>query len=151
MAKNYELGKVVQIELINGKYGYGLVLEEPLVAFSENVFDEPQSDFDVLFYSSTFSLWVMKSALGKTGWTKVSKIENHPLMGQEHKFYKFDAISKKFSIYSGGVEIPATKTECLDLECAAVWSREHVEDRLLAINENRECIWKTTLSAHARV
>ncbi|GAB3536006.1 hypothetical protein [Photobacterium alginatilyticum] len=151
MVKNFECGKVVQISLSNGKFSYGLVLPEPLVAFSENSYDVPQSDFSEVFGGKLFKIWVMKDALGKNGWSKVGCIEANQIELSEPKFYKFDLISKQFSIYTNGNEIPATKEDCIELECAAVWSKEHVEERLLALSEGRESKWVRSLSAESRV
>ncbi|EKO3866064.1 hypothetical protein QNE33_004655 [Vibrio alginolyticus] len=151
MRKNFDIGKVVEIKLENGLYCYAMVIGEPLVAFSEHFFEEPQSDFDAMFDDSTFCIWVMKNALGGYGWVKVGQINHHPMLNQTHKFYKFDLISKKFSIYSDGIETPATREECLELECAAVWEKSHVEDRLLAKSQGEQCVWTTSLSAATRV
>ena len=41
-----------------------------------------------------------------------------------------DVITKEFSIYHQGNILPATYEEIKNLECAAVWEPEHVEDRL---------------------
>ncbi|WP_206748432.1 hypothetical protein, partial [Vibrio splendidus] len=151
MVKNFEFGKVVQISLSNGKLSYGLVLSEPLVAFSENSYDVPQSDFSEIFGGKLFKIWVMKDALGKNGWSKVGCIEANQIELSEPEFYKFDLISKRFSIYTNGNEIPATKEDCLELECAVVWSKDHVEERLLALSEGRESKWVSSLSAESRV
>jgi hypothetical protein len=49
-------------------------------------------------------------------------------------FFKRDSISGKLSIYTerGGksFEKDATLEECKQLECAAVWSANHIIDRL---------------------
>jgi len=148
MAKNYEVGKVVEIPLKNGYFAYGLVLHEPVVAFSHQTFSQPQQDFISLFDKPVFCIWVMKYALGKKGWKKVGKLEEHVLFHTQQKFYKFDFISKKYSTYSGDQEIPSEKSECLDLECAVVWDKEHVEDRLLSLSEGKDCKWTTSLHAN---
>ncbi|NOI17852.1 hypothetical protein F0223_06355 [Vibrio coralliilyticus] len=150
MQKNFEIGKVVEIKLSNSQYCYAMVIREPLVAFSEQFFEEPQSDFDTMFDHSIFCLWVMKYALGRKGWPKVGKVKSHPVFYQKHPFYKFDNTAKTFSIYSDGKETPATREECLDLESAAVWDKHHVEDRLLAKSKGEACIWSASLSAATR-
>ena len=45
-------------------------------------------------------------------------------------FFKQDVISKNVYIYRNGMEIAASAEDCLGLECAAVWSAEHIESRL---------------------
>lgn len=77
----------------------------------------------------------------------MGKLEDHVLFHCEQQFYKIDPISKKYAICVGGQEIPSTRTECLNLERAAVWDKVHVENRLLAISEGKECKW--TVSLHA--
>ncbi|MFS1861275.1 hypothetical protein BCU90_19860 [Vibrio lentus] len=151
MQKNFDIGKVVEIKLENGLYCYALVIGEPVVAFSELFFEEPQSDFDTMFDDSTFCIFAMKRALGPKGWVKVGKINNHPLFSKKHQFFKFDLISKTFSIYSECEETPATREQCLGLECAAVWDKKHIEDRLLAKSQGKECAWTTSMSAATQV
>lgn len=67
MAKNYEAGKVVEIVLKNGRFAYGLVLNEPTVAFSTQTFLHPQQNYTSLFDEPVFCIWVMKYALGRSG------------------------------------------------------------------------------------
>ncbi len=53
----------------------------------------------------------------------------------------------KFEIYdpNTGEIKPATKAECIGLECAAVWEPEHVEDRIIDYFENRPNKWFESL------
>lgn len=75
---------------------------------------------------------------------------NEPLeQGLEEipKFFKQSPLNKKFSIYYQGVEIPSTKEECQELERAAVWDPEHVEDRLRDHYDNVPNQWIESLKA----
>ena len=151
MASNFELGKVVEISHSDNSFSYGLVLESPLVAFSNRTFKSRQTQFSDLFNDSIFIVWVMKYALGKKGWLKVGKLKTHRLFGRSHAFYKFDSINKSFSIYCNGVETPAKLEDCINLECAAVWDKSHVEDRIFATNKGEVCKWSKSLSAEEQV
>ncbi|AEA96793.1 Imm26 family immunity protein [Alteromonas mediterranea] len=151
MASNFELGKVVEIRLPDNSFSYGLVLESPLVAFSNRTFKSRQTQFSDLFNDSIFIVWVMKYALGKKGWPKVGKLNSHKLFGRSHTFYKFDSINKSFSTYCNGIETPANLEDCVKLECAAVWDSLHVEDRIFANSKGEVCKWSKSLSAEEQV
>ena len=92
----------------------------------------------------------MNSALGKKGWPIVGNINLSEELMAVPTFYIYDQIGKSFSIYSDSKEIPATKEECLDLECAAVWSLEHVESRLADLYSWKNNIWVESLHASNR-
>ncbi|WP_095506067.1 Imm26 family immunity protein [Paraferrimonas sedimenticola] len=150
MAKNFEQGKVVEIELANGLFTYGVVVSNPLIAFSGSFYQSPQVVSESLFGNIGFQIWVMKYALGSKGWPKVGSIDISKLDLAEPEFYKFDQIAKSFSIVKSGVEVQATREDCLNLECAAVWDKTHVEDRLIALSEDRSCKWSMSLLANSR-
>jgi hypothetical protein len=74
----------------------------------------------------------MKSAYNTGRWPKVGTAPiPEALRGRVARFMQ-DAITKRLSIsQDGGVTSrPATLDECRKLERLAVWSAEHVEDRL---------------------
>ncbi|MCJ8311619.1 MAG: hypothetical protein HRU38_02795 [Saccharospirillaceae bacterium] len=146
MNKNYEIGKIVEIQ-VDGSFSYAVVISEPLVAFSKTFFDTPQTDFNEIFSDDTFYIWIMKYALGRNGWKKVGFLNNHSILASKPEFFKFDLIAKVFSIYDGVNEKRATFEECANLECAAVWDPHHVEDRLLALRDGKTCKWDKSLSA----
>jgi hypothetical protein len=79
-----------------------------------------------------FRLWVMRSAYSSGRWLKVgTAVPPEELMRPVDSFM-FDMISKQFAITTdgGASRRPASAAECSPLECGAVWSAEHVEDRL---------------------
>ena len=141
----------MEIRLPDNSFSYGLVLESPLVAFSNRTFKSRQTQFSDLFNDSIFIVWVMKYALGKKGWPKVGKLNSHKLFGRSHTFYKFDSINKSFSTYCNGIETPANLEDCVKLECAAVWDSLHVEDRIFANSKGEVCKWSKSLSAEEQV
>jgi hypothetical protein len=151
MAKrNWAAGNVVQIPLENGGCGYGVVVREPLVAlfnFQSEV--EPPLE-SIMTKPIAFKVWVHRPAIGKKGWKVIGNVSLPRDLLAEPAFYRFDVISKRFSIYHAGKERPATKEECLPLECAAVWEKEHVESRLNDFFAGRKNKWVDSLSASNR-
>lgn len=128
--KEAPIGSVVEISLENGSKCYARVLSKPLMAFysfrSDSSLDVPQ----IIEQAIAFKIWVMNSAVTSGRW----RVIGYAPLEQEHEvspwFFKQDAISKALSIYQNGIERPASREECEGLECAAVWSAEHVESRL---------------------
>jgi hypothetical protein len=79
-----------------------------------------------------FRLWVMRSAHGSGRWLKVGNAPVSDDLLRPVGRFMFDTISKQFGITTdgGSSRRAASAAECEPLECAAVWSAEHVEDRL---------------------
>lgn len=128
--KNGTLGDILKIDLKNGSYAFGRVLKSPLIAFYDVASETQTPPEGLLSRDILFKVWVMKSAFKSKNWMIIgnSPIDT-PLM-EDPWFFKIDPISKKFSRYKDGIEVPAFREECLHLERAAAWSPEHIEDRL---------------------
>lgn len=79
-----------------------------------------------------FRLWVMRSAYGSGRWLKVGAAAVPEELMRPVGRFMYDMTSKQFGITvdGGTTRRPASAAECEPLECAAVWSAEHVEDRL---------------------
>lgn len=84
-----------------------------------------------------FRVYVMDSAFKpSSAWRSVGELPLRDGESPESRFVKQDAITGALSIYwedsSTGTfhDEPATIDECAGLERAAVWSAEHLEDRL---------------------
>lgn len=135
-------GDVVEIALSGGHRAFGRVLHEPLVEFwslcaaaEEHVSLARLRQADV-----AFRIWVMNAAITSGRWRV---IYSWPLDDDErHRrevFFKQDVATGRISTYwtdpvTGSVhEDPSTYDEVTGLECAAVWSAEHVEERLSAM------------------
>ncbi|QIF04269.1 Imm26 family immunity protein [Roseimicrobium sp. ORNL1] len=84
----------------------------------------------VLESTVVFKIWVMNKATRSGRWPVIGHIPLSDELLKPVAFAKQDVISKAFCIHVGGKEVPASIEECRNLECAAVWSAEHVEDRL---------------------
>jgi hypothetical protein len=133
-------GRIVAVPLGDGTCGYGRVITEPQCSFFDvrGACDEPVDPLWLVEQPVAFTIAVMKSAFRRAGpWTLLDVV---PPLEEElsvaFRQGKRDAISGRFSVYwedpASGTwgEEPAQRHEVIDLEVAAVWSREHVEDRL---------------------
>ena len=136
------VGDFVQIPLSDGRFAFGRVLRAPLMAFYDLQTSMPVEASEVEKHKIIFKIWVMNKAINGGRW-KV--FDNHKLDAKllvEPKFFKQDPISKEFFIHgSTSPDIPTSLEECRDLERAAVWSAEHVEDRLQNHFDGVPCKW----------
>ncbi|RVU83481.1 hypothetical protein EOL70_16565 [Leucothrix sargassi] len=87
-----------------------------------------------------------KSAFNKSRWLKTGKQPIASDLAKEIPRFKKDIISGELSIYINNSDKPASLKECKDLECAAVWDPEHVEDRLRDHCGNKENKWVKSLA-----
>jgi Immunity protein 26 len=125
-------GDIVAIPLSHGAYGYGRVLREPLIAFYDLRSREILPLEDVLRFPVAFTLPVMNYPITDGSWPVVGNAPLTPNLLDEPLFFKKDPITGALTIYrdSSGEEISATKEQCAELECAAVWEPYHIIDRL---------------------
>ncbi len=87
----------------------------------------------------------MMSAHSRGRWLKVGVAPIRRDLSKAVRRYKQDAISGKLFTMVNGDEVPATRAQCKKLECAAVWSPEHVEDRLRDHFAGRSNVWLESL------
>lgn len=140
-----QLGGVVAIPLDENEFAFGRILAKPLIAFYDFKTDQVPPIQDVLQKPILFKIWVMSSAITRGRWpiVGISPLEDKLL--ESPYFFKSDPISKELSIYRDGKEVPATYEECVGLECAAVWSAHHVEDRLRDHFKGGKNMWAESL------
>ncbi|RYD84146.1 MAG: hypothetical protein EOP84_06330 [Verrucomicrobiaceae bacterium] len=142
----WEIGNVFEVALPGPGFAYGMVIDSPLAAFFDFRFAQRPSIADILSHPVAFRIWVMRSCFGKTGWPVIGSTSVPDALTKTPDFYKFDCISRSFSLYRGQLEEPATREQCLGLERAAVWSAAHVESRLNDHFAGRPNQWVQTLS-----
>lgn len=131
-------GDIFQISGFSGKNVYGRVLPEAFVAIYSGVFDDEIEVSDLLSNDIIFKVPVMNYAITSGRWKVVNHVELSPELLKPIKLFKRDRISKKLYIYERGEQRPATKEEVRNLECAAVWEPEHVEQRISDYLSGRE-------------
>ena len=140
------IGDVVKIDLGSDIASLGVVLNEPLIKFYAPTLQNELDIDSTLKSESIFTIMVMNSAIRSGRWPIVAKTNVDQELQETHKFFKQDQITKKLSIYEeNGNEYPANYEACVGLECAMVWSAEHVEDRLRDFYMKRPCRWLSTI------
>lgn len=123
-------GDIVKISLEDGDFCFGCILDEPLILFYDFKANYAPPVEVISKLPVLFEIWVMNSAITSGKWEVVGYHDVDSLVKGPTRFFKEDIISKKFFLCVGAEEIPATHEQCIGLERAAVWSPEHVEDRL---------------------
>ncbi|MCJ8315099.1 MAG: immunity 26/phosphotriesterase HocA family protein [Saccharospirillaceae bacterium] len=124
------IGDIVKIDIGDGQYCFACILDEPLVAFFDIKTDLHFEIEEIVQKPILFKIWVMNNAVTSGHWPIVGTQVLFGDLLKPTKFFRQDIISKKLFICTDSIESPATREECENLECAAVWSYEHVEDRL---------------------
>lgn len=130
--QKFNIGALLQIDLKNGQYAFGRVVNKEETLFYDFFTDNISNLNLAEIYSAKelFRVSVMKYAITSGQWTV---IDNKPIeadLALPNKYFMQDMITKEFSVYHQGHIIPATYEDIKGLECAAVWEPEHVEDRL---------------------
>jgi len=133
------VGGVIQISLPDGRYAYGRVLRDPSMAFYRATTTEPGrppiGSRDYQFVTGVDST--------------VDRSDDCPVVGYDPSRDPDDdwppprcirdvVSGKGVQLYYKGAVSPATEAECEGLEPVAVWSYQHVVDRLMG---NKNTIW----------
>ncbi len=126
------VGDIFKIDLGDGSWAYGRVLKEPLVAIYDLKTSKEVPLQTIISSPVAFKVWVMNSAITKGIWPVIGNAPLTPDLEVQPPFFKRDPLSGALSItyVGGGDEIPASLEDCANLENAAVWSAEHIVDRL---------------------
>lgn len=136
-------GSIIAIPLPDGMYGYGILLRNPMVAFFDYFSDRIVDTKSIQTQSIAFTIAVMNQPVKDGDWPIIGRAPLTNELMQEPLFYKRDRFTGKLTIYrdSTGEEFPATKEQCVGLECAAVWSANHVTDRLMDHHKGLQNKW----------
>nr|WP_298143790.1 Imm26 family immunity protein [uncultured Pseudomonas sp.] len=143
----WKTGKVFRIKLVTGAHAYALALKDPELAFF-NCFNPDATLEEILSSGVLWRIWVMRQALKEPTWELLCEIKKIPEpLQQEVTRFKKDPITGKYSLYIHDQETPASKEQCIGLERAAVWSSNHISDRLNDHLAGAENIWDVSLRA----
>jgi hypothetical protein len=129
---------VVEIPLGEGRRGFARDLGLEVEFYDRQGKDgEPVEITELEGTPVAFRVSVMDSAFKpSSAWRSIGKLPLREGESPNSRFAKQDALTGALSIYwedtSAGTwhEEPATLDECAGLETAAVWSANHIEDRL---------------------
>ncbi|MFV5583298.1 Imm26 family immunity protein [Acinetobacter oleivorans] len=130
--QKFSIGALLQIDLKNGQYAFGRVVNKEETLFYDFFTDNISNLNFAKIYSAKelFRVSVMKYAITSGLWVVIDIKPIEADLALPNKYFMQDMITKEFSVYHQGNIIPATYEDIKGLECAAVWEPEHVEDRL---------------------
>jgi len=153
--KNRAPGRVVRIDLGDGRRAYGRQLPGASVEFYDHLgkAGERVGLLDVVAWPVAFTVAVMDYAFRRNGgWELLDVVlRTNEERAVIQRMAKKDVISGALSIYwedpeTGTYgETPASIEDCEGLETAAVWDPEHVEDRLRDHFDGRPNRWVESL------
>lgn len=125
-------GAIVLIPLGDGSHGYGQMLVDPEYAFFDVRTTDEIAPEEVVRHPVLFRLWVMRSAHSQGRWVKVGNAAMSESLKKPVRRFNQDALKPEIIrlTYDGFDGPLGTIEDCEDLECAAIWDPEHVEDRL---------------------
>lgn len=144
------LGAIVEIDLEDGTFAYAQILDKGFVFFDFRSQEKMSSArLDEVYDSETlFIISVHKHAVSRGRWIKVGK---RPIkLAHEKLPMKFmqDRDSGYVRLYdpNTGSIAPTNLESCRNLERAAVWDAEHVEERLRDTFNGVENRWVALLA-----
>jgi hypothetical protein len=159
--QNRAEGRVVRVDLGDGRHAYGRQLWSINVEFYDHVDTAGKTIelLDLVDKPVAFTIWLTDRCFQRNGrWTLLDTI---PLLDRERQ--RSD-VKFRQDMPSGALTIEsrphppsldfrrrtATAEECQSLEQAAVWSPEHVEDRLRDHFDGRPNTWVESLRPKPR-
>ncbi len=142
-------GTIIEIQLSNGWFAYGQVLNDGSIAFFDS-YENQQSNAEQLSKLAViFILTPYNHAYRNENWSSLGKTEiRADLQTTPNKFIQDALNPNNFEIYNpnmGDIR-KSTREECIGLECSAVWEARHIEDRLIDHFNGIENIWVKQLS-----
>jgi hypothetical protein len=142
-------GSILEIQLEDQSLAYAQVLKTGVAFFDLNAKDSLTDLHVILEKPVLFIIEIYDHIITKGRWKIVGTLPIRPdLIKPPLQFIQDQLAPDKFELYDpiSGDIYPATRDECIGLECAAVWEAEHVEGRLIDHYNNRENIWVKMLS-----
>lgn len=140
------VGDVVKIDLGDGFYSFARVLADATFA----VYDcRTQDDLvvdSIVSRPILFQVPVMDSAVKRGRWKILGSAPLEEQLRVPAPRFMQDVLKPtSFSISQMGKIRPATREECVGLECEAVWEAPHVEERIRDHYAGRKNYWVESL------
>lgn len=131
-SKYWMPGNYVEITISNNRICYGVVSAAEHLAVMDYCDTKKLTSKEIELLSVLFEVPVMKYGIGKNGWPLAGKIAINENLNHHPHYYKKDPINGKLGIVDSSFmnEVPATESECVGLEEAAVFDPEHIVERL---------------------
>jgi hypothetical protein len=128
------IGSIIRLSLPCNKFGYGRILKNASYAFYDLITEDEVESLDVVVNSPIlFIIAVYNNAVNSGRWVKKGKLPlDDKLQELPYKFIQDELNPSVFELYNPntGEIVRAEMKDCFDLERAAVWEAEHVEERL---------------------
>lgn len=138
------IGSIVEIPVKGEYYCYAQIVKNSNYAFFDFKSETKLEDITILNDKPIlFIVGVYNYVVTKGIWLKVGKLDLREELEVLPMKYIQDSIDKSFSFYdpNTGEITPATREQCLGLECCAAWEEGHIEDRLFDHYNGVECQW----------
>lgn len=138
-----QMGAIVEIRLDDDHSAYGRVVSKSELVFYDlrAKSDKQPTVAEIVNAKVAFRIWVMNHAVKSGRWPIVEVVPLEPALLTPPPYFMQDAFTNEFSLYIDGDIRPATRKECMGLECAAAWDPEHVEDRLRDHFAGKPNVW----------
>ncbi|MGK6317753.1 Imm26 family immunity protein [Neorhizobium sp. DT-125] len=136
-------GDAYKIKIDNQNWAYAVALKKPLYGFFDHLFQEDVPLVETIKLAFAFRCCVMDSAVKSGRWIKIGTY-NPDLVHDHIVFFTQDKISGKLTSYIDRGQQEGRQpspVEARKMEPAAVWSAEHVEDRLRDYFAHRPNRW----------
>jgi hypothetical protein len=141
------IGAVLKVSLGDQWHSYAWTLPELDFALFDLRADTEMPAAEVVTHPIAFRVAVNGTAYLDGRWPRIGKVAPPPDVLAPVPTFIQDPIKGGFSIYLLGDIRPATRAECVGLECCAVWAPEHVEDRLRDHFAGRPCKWIESMAS----
>lgn len=125
-------GDVVKIEIGDGHSSFARVLNYSELAFYDGKYQSQPALCVIAELPVSFIIPVMNFWSKTDGWEIIGNLPLEPELLEEPTYFKQDAITGTLCLYlpHQDIEVPCTRDQVENLERAAVWDPEHIEDRL---------------------
>lgn len=137
---------------VGNAHSYAVALQHPLFGFFNVLTEDELDPTDIDRISLLFKVWVMDYAVKKAIWTKVGHTDKFIGRFKDVRFFKQDILNGCLTSYgdSDGTEFPIDFDTASQMEPAAVWDPEHIEDRLLDHFAGRPNKWVESMRPKKR-
>lgn len=126
------VGDIVSIDLGDGRHGFGVVLNAPLIGYfdySSNRAAPPVAD--IVSSPIAFRVCTMNHAITRGTWPVIGRVDVPEAAAALPWFFKEDPFTGELTkTRDGDEELPVTEQEAMQMERAAVWDPVHVVGRL---------------------
>ncbi|MBA8882146.1 Imm26 family immunity protein [Phyllobacterium myrsinacearum] len=125
-----ERGNIFEVPINDELHGYAITLAHPLYGFYDLGTKDDLTCAEIVSRPIAFKIFVMDNAPKKGNWKKIGWIDPGAEIDNHVVFFRQDLHTGKLTGYDKGKEWPISYEEALKLETAAVWSANHIADRL---------------------